>query len=206
MTIARNPQTRANALTPPIDRPVRIGILMTNDTPRTECPVCHLLQRQVGAHGVGHCELGLGGLGTSGLFGEECFSCDGAFRWRIGRNDERRRIYGAAGRCVGGFAGALLNAAFCPVKETVSDASFQAGAPRQDFGLDLLGSACSATSGAGVALRRVRTGGEAAHVAAFQRPSAPQDVAVSCSVEIASGGCRQEGASCQEKRNEIGFA
>ena len=48
MTTARNRRIRANALTPPIDRPVTIGILMTNATPRTECPVCRLLHHRIG--------------------------------------------------------------------------------------------------------------------------------------------------------------
>ena len=206
MTTARNRHIRANALTPPIDRPVTIGILMTNDTPRTECPACHLLHHQVGALGFRLREIGLGHLQIGGLVGgERQLFGDARLFWRTRWGGGKRRRLDRTNGLGACFVGTLLNAAFTAAEEAISEASLQPGTPGQNLGLCRLGGALGMVAHV-IALRGHAAGWHIAHVTAFERPLAADDIPVPGSVKIAPRGRRQQAAACGSELNDSDLA
>ena len=197
MTIARNRPIRANALTPPINRRGRIGALMTNDTPRTECPASQrvLLVQLSPSRGLAAwipaAKRCVGNLKSIGLGGRHRFRLRVRTLGQGGRHGRRlqpaRRIGWPRAASLGGFFSRSDSPWW---KSRLQGGIPEAAAPGQKFGLGLslagrtCGTSARSSQMACRCLGRHRTIG----VAVLQRPLAPKNETMAGSVELASRG------------------
>jgi hypothetical protein len=108
--------------------------------------------------------------------------------------------------CLGrAFVGTLLSGELPAMKEAISNPGLQTGAPRQNLRFCLVGRASGAI-GAAIALAGDAVDRHVANVAAFQRPLAPQGVAVRVAVKTASRAGRQQAAARNNKLNNRDYA